>query len=50
MVLSGPRAASTGARYRGWPYRVVWGVYPRRLVALPGDRFGLNLLIGSTKR
>ena len=37
-------------RYRGWPYRVVWRLYPRWLVALLGDRFGLNLLIRATRR
>ena len=38
------------ARYNGWPYRVVWRWHPRWLVALLGDRFGLNLLIRATKR
>ena len=38
------------ARYRGWAYRVVWRLYPRWLVALAGDRFGLNLLIEATRR
>ena len=37
------------ARYRGWFYRVVWALYPRWLVSLLGDRFGLNLLIRATK-
>lgn len=32
-------------RYRGWPYRIVWRLYPRWLVALLGDRFGLNLMV-----
>lgn len=35
-------------RYRGWPYRMVWRLYPRWLVALLGDRFGLNLLVRAT--
>lgn len=38
------------ARYRGWPYRMVWRLYPRWLVALLGDRFGLNLLVSAAKR
>ena len=38
------------ARYRGWPYRMIWRLYPRWLVALLGDRFGLNLLVKATKR
>lgn len=38
------------ARYRGWPYRMVWRLYPRWLVALLGDRFGLNLLVRATRR
>ena len=37
------------ARYRGWRYRLVWRLYPRWLVALLGDRFGLNLLIRATR-
>lgn len=37
------------ARYRGWFYRIVWTLYPRWLVSLLGDRFGLNLLIRATK-
>lgn len=36
-------------RYRGWFYRVVWALFPRWLVALLGDRFGLNLLIQASK-
>ncbi|MCY4602249.1 MAG: class I SAM-dependent methyltransferase [Acidobacteria bacterium] len=36
-------------RYRGWPYRMVWRLYPRWLVALLGDRFGLDLLVRATK-
>ena len=38
------------ARYRGRLYRVVWRLYPRWLVRLLGDRFGLNLLIRAAKR
>ena len=38
------------ARYRGWPYRLVWHLYPRWLVALLGDRFGLNLLIRAARQ
>lgn len=37
------------ARYQGWFYRIVWMLYPRWLVSLLGDRFGLNLLIRATK-
>ena len=37
-------------RYRGWTYRLAWRLYPRWLVALLGDRFGLNLLIRATRR
>ena len=37
------------ARYRGWPYRMAWRLYPRWLVRLLGDRFGLNLLIRAAK-
>ncbi|MCY4634701.1 MAG: class I SAM-dependent methyltransferase [Acidobacteria bacterium] len=38
------------ARYRGWPYRMIWRWWPRWLVARLGDRFGLNLLISATRR
>ena len=38
------------ARYRGRLYRMVWRLYPRWLVRLLGDRFGLNLLIRAAKR
>lgn len=37
------------ARYRGWFYGIVWRLYPRWLVSLLGDRFGLNLLIRAIK-
>ena len=37
------------ALYRGRLYRTVWRLYPRWLVALLGDRFGLNLLIRAAK-
>jgi len=37
------------AQYRRWYYRVIWALYPRWLVALLGDRFGLNLLIHAVK-
>ncbi|PWB95154.1 class I SAM-dependent methyltransferase [Methylosinus sporium] len=32
-------------RYRGWAARLAWMFYPRPLVRLLGDRFGLYLLI-----
>ena len=36
-------------RYRSRVYRTIWMLYPRWLVWLLGDRFGLNLLIKATK-
>lgn len=36
-------------KYQGIFYQVVWKIYPRWLVSLLGDRFGLNLLIKARK-
>lgn len=36
-------------RYRGRFWRVIWRVYPRPLIRLIGDRFGLYLLIEAKK-
>ncbi len=36
-------------RYQGLAYRLVWTIYPRWLVRLLGDRFGLYLLIMAEK-
>lgn len=36
-------------RFQGWFYRLVWALYPRRLVRLFGRRFGLFLLIRAHK-
>jgi SAM-dependent methyltransferase len=37
------------ARYSGLAHRLLWRVYPRWLVRLTGDRFGMPLLIEATK-
>lgn len=34
-----------GTRYRSWPYRLIWRLYPRWMVRLTGDRLGFYLLI-----
>ncbi len=36
-------------KYQGRIYRIIWKLYPRRLVRLLGDRFGLELLIKAEK-
>ncbi len=36
-------------KYQGLAYRLVWTFYPRWLVRLLGDRFGLYLLIMAEK-
>lgn len=36
-------------KYQSAVYKIIWKLYPRRLVKLMGDRFGLNLLIIATK-
>lgn len=38
------------ARFQSGFYRVIWNVFPRRLVKLFGSRWGLFLLITGTKR
>jgi SAM-dependent methyltransferase len=38
-----------GAKYQSWPHRLVWTLYPRRLIRLTGNRFGLGMLIEATK-
>ena len=40
---------SRSARYRHPAFRLVWALYPRWLVRLLGDRFGLYLLIDARK-
>lgn len=37
------------AKYKSGIYKIIWALYPRRLVKLLGDRFGLNLLIRAQK-
>ncbi len=32
-------------KYRAWPFRVAWALWPRPLIRWLGDRFGLYLLI-----
>ena len=32
-------------RYQGRVFRILWALYPRPLVRLLGDRFGMNLLL-----
>jgi ubiquinone/menaquinone biosynthesis C-methylase UbiE len=36
-------------RYRGWPYRIIWRLYPRFLIRTFGTRLGLFLLISARK-
>ena len=36
-------------KYQSAIYKIIWKLYPRFLVKLFGDRFGLNLLITATK-
>ena len=36
-------------RYEGFFFRLIWKFYPRWLVRLLGDRFGLGLLIEASK-
>lgn len=36
-------------KYQGLLYKLIWKLYPRWLVRLLGDRFGLELLIKATK-
>lgn len=38
-----------GARYQSLPARILWRLYPRWLVRLTGNRFGLALMIEATK-
>lgn len=44
LLLSAP-----SERFRGRFYRIVWALYPRRIVRLFGRRFGLFLLIRARK-
>jgi ubiquinone/menaquinone biosynthesis C-methylase UbiE len=44
LLLSRP-----SARFRSWPYRVVWAVYPRWLIRRLFASHGLFLLISATK-
>jgi ubiquinone/menaquinone biosynthesis C-methylase UbiE len=37
------------ARFRGWAYRIIWRLYPRRLARTFGGRLGLFLLITARK-
>ncbi len=37
-------------KYRSWPFRLAWLLWPRPLIRLLGDRFGLYLLIEGKKR
>lgn len=36
-------------QYQTWPYRLVWRLWPRPVIRLLGDRFGLYLLIEASK-
>lgn len=36
-------------RYAGFMYKMIWKAYPRWLVRLLGDRFGIELLIEASK-
>jgi ubiquinone/menaquinone biosynthesis C-methylase UbiE len=36
-------------KYQVWPYRLAWHLWPRPLIRLLGDRFGLYLLIEGKK-
>jgi ubiquinone/menaquinone biosynthesis C-methylase UbiE len=36
-------------KYQGWPYRLAWELYPRWLIKLMGNRFGLFLFIEAVK-
>ncbi len=36
-------------KYQSWPYRLAWRLWPRPLIRLLGDRFGLYLLIEGAK-
>jgi ubiquinone/menaquinone biosynthesis C-methylase UbiE len=36
-------------RYQAWPYRLAWRLWPRPLIRLLGDRFGLYLLLSGDK-
>lgn len=36
-------------KYQSSIYKIIWKIYPRWLVKMLGDRFGLNLLITATK-
>jgi ubiquinone/menaquinone biosynthesis C-methylase UbiE len=38
-----------GSRYRGLLGRIAWTLYPRTLIRLTGNRFGMALLIKATK-
>lgn len=42
-------AIKASHRYRGLAYRLAWGLYPRWLVRLLGDRFGLYMLLLAQK-
>ena len=37
------------AKYQAWPYQLAWRLWPRPLIRLLGDRFGLYLLIEGMK-
>ena len=37
------------AKYKSSIYKIIWALYPRRLVKLLGGKFGLNLLIKAEK-
>ena len=36
-------------RYQKWYYKLAWALYPRAIIKLTGNRFGLFLLIEATK-
>jgi ubiquinone/menaquinone biosynthesis C-methylase UbiE len=36
-------------KYQQWYYRLAWALYPRRLIALTGNRFGFDILIEAVK-
>jgi SAM-dependent methyltransferase len=37
-------------RYRAWPYRLAWRLWPRLLIRLLGDKYGLYLLLEGCKQ
>ena len=42
-------AIEPSQKYRSPFFRIIWAIYPRWLIRLAGDRFGLNLLIDAAK-